>query len=230
MSFFGLGPFELILGAGAIVAVGAVVWTMRGSGGKIRKTVTFLMPGERRGVELRVTKETDYGLYTKKSEGVSRRFIKLARGYAIKRGSSNVVTFFGLEGTIFTAAPGKISMRRNLAETLKFLWGEPFYDQIPEPERKIVEAGTIGVTVEVDPSDLEQLGITEDDESEEGRKILRMSSVDVNAETDAQVLETIANANKPKVENRRELYQMLIGMGLGFGLCLFLASQGWIKI
>jgi hypothetical protein len=106
----------------------------------------------------------------------------------------------------------------------------PFYEQIPEPERKIVEEGNIGVTVEVDPSDLGLLGINEEDESEEGKKILRMSSVDVNAETDAQVLETIANANKPKAENKRELYQMLIGMGLGFGLCLFLASQGWIKI
>ena len=230
MSFFGIGIFELIIGIGSVAAVGTVIWLFRTNAGKIRKTVTFLMPGERRGIELRVTKETDYGIYTKKAEGVTRRFIKLARGYNIKRGSNNYTTFFGLEGTIFTAAPGKVSMRRNLAETLKFLWGDAFYEQIPEPERKIVETGSVGVTVEVDPSDLAQLGISEDEESEESKKILRMSSVDVNAETDAQVLETIANANKPKAANNRELYQMLIGMGLGFGLCLFLASQGLIKI
>jgi hypothetical protein len=229
MSFFGISTFEMVLGVAAVAAVGFVVYLSQSGVSKIRKTVTFLMPGERRGVELKVTKETDFGLYTKKTEGVTRRFIKLARGYTIRRGGSNNITFFGLEGTIFTAAPGKITMKRSLSETLKFLWGEPFYEQIPDPERRIIETGEVGVTIEIEPSDLSQVGIDEETESEEGRRILRMSSVDVNAETDAQVLETIANANKPTGAKNRELYQMLIGAGLGFGFCLFLHVMGWIR-
>lgn len=230
MSFFGLGMMDIVLAVSAVAVVGVVVYLYKTNEGKIKKTVTFLMPGERRGIELKVEKETDFGIYTKKAEGVTRRFIKLARGYSVRRGGSQHITFFGLEGTIFTVAPGRVSLKRSLAETLKFIWGDEFYAQIPGPERKIVEEGTVGVTIDVDPPDLSQLGVDAEGENEETRKILRLSSVDVNAETDAQVLETIANANKPKSANNRELYQMLIGIGLGFGLCLFLASQGIIKL
>lgn len=124
MSFV-FNPLEIAIGVSVIATIGLTLYYLMTSG-KLRKTVTFLMPGERRGVELRVTKETDFGLYTKPSESVTRRFIKLARGYTIKRGRNQHVTFFGLEGTIFTAAPGRISLKRSLAETLKFIWGEPF--------------------------------------------------------------------------------------------------------
>jgi len=185
------------------------------------------MPGERRGIELQVLKETDFGLYTKKAEGVTRRFIKLARGFNIRRGNKLFTTFFGLEGNIFTAQPGRSTMKRTLEETLIFLWGEDFWAQIPEPEKKIIEKGEIGVTIDVDPADMGQI---EAETSEDAEKIAKLSSVDINAESDATVLQVIAETNKQKDTSRRELYQMIIGVGLGMGLMLLLITQGIIKV
>lgn len=219
---------EVIVGVGIVATAAVIVWSFGSK--KIKKTVTFLMPGERRGIELPITKETDYGLITKKTDGVTRRFIKLARGFNIKRGGGNYVTFFGLEGQVFTATPASMSARRSLAETLKFIWGDEFYDQIPDPERKMIEHGEIGVTVEVDPSDLAQLGIDPNDESEETQKILRMSTVDVNQESDALVLETIAQNTKPKDADTHQIWNMLIGAGLGAGVMLLLVVEHIVHV
>jgi len=174
-----------------------------------RKEVLFLRPRDRRGEILEVTRETDRSLICEKSNPL-HRFIKTAPGYTFIDGGKPVTRFWGIEGTVYTALiKGGEEIRMKLTDFLRDAWGKT-YDKMPEKLKKLVE--NVDVIVEPVPIKPEEHGLP------------TLSSDEINDEADAIMLSRLAHVAKP--ETRREFYQMLIGIGLGFGLCLLLLRWG----
>lgn len=181
---------------------------------KPQREVQFLRPRDRRGERLVITKETDRSIACERSNPV-HRFVKMGAAYTFREGGRMITRFWGIEGTAYTGVLEDLKeVKLSISDFLKSLWGDEFYDKMPDEQKKIVEEDNIGVTITPVPIVEEEWGLP------------TLTSDDVNDEGDSIVLERIANVMKPS--GKRELYQMMIGAGLGFGLAAILLRMGYL--
>lgn len=181
---------------------------------KPTKEVLFCRPRDRRGERLFITRETDRSLICGKSNPI-HRFIKVSQGYTFTEGGRTIIRFFGIEGTAYTGglsnpSPQKLPLR----DYLRALWGDKFYEKIPEKQREAVENDVVGVTVE--PVQI----------NEEEYNLPTLTSDDINDESDAVILERLARESSGSV--RREIYQLIVGILIGAGMVFFALRMGWV--
>jgi len=181
-----------------------------------RKVVELLRPRDSRGVRLRVAQETDLGLICKKRGGVVHRFIKRGRGWTFNEGGRMLTKFFGIEGTAYTGiARGDEIVNVSVPQYLKFLWGDKFYESIPEKQRQAVEQDIIGITVSIDKVDEEREGLP------------TLTADDINDEGDSVVLGKLAQA-ATKVDAKKTFTNNIIWLSLGALIMYFLVTRGII--
>jgi len=178
---------------------------------KPRKEVLFLRPRDRRGERIPITRETSTSAWCEKHNPIAR-FIKLGPGYVFTEGGKAVTRFWGIEGTAYTALveEGR-ELKLSVKEYLQALWGDKFYDKIPKEQKEAIESDVVGITVEPKPV-------------EERFDVPPRSEEFLNDEDDAVILTRIAKAQQQSV--KREFYQMLIGIALGFGFAAILLRLG----
>jgi len=203
---------NLILIAGALGITGLMSYSFL----KIKpvKQVELLRPRDRRGKTLSVAKETDLMLECKKINNVVYRFIKAGSSYVFSKSGRMVTKFFAMEGTAYTAmARGDELVKISVAEFLQGLWGKSFYDAIPSPQKKKVEQDVVGITIEVDPIDIDE------------HELASLKSTDLDTEGDSIVLEKLAKTQKPST--KQNIYQFMVGAAVMASLIFFLMIKGW---
>lgn len=179
---------------------------------KPRKEVLLLRPRDRRGEALPVTQETDRSLKCGKSNPI-HRFIKVGAGYVFNIGGTMVTRFFGIEGSAFTATLGSGLMKGTIPDYLREVWGKEQYEKIPLDMRSPLESGKIGIIIEPEPISGKEHGLPD------------LTSDEVDDESDHVMLSRIAAAQAPST--KREFYQMLVGIAIGFGAAAILLRLGW---
>ena len=204
----------LLIGGGAVVYY---LKFMQGIGSGTKKILILLRPGEKRGLEIPIVKETASWLYCKTVEEVPRKFFKVAPGYVFP----NVTKFFAIEGIGYTA---DAKMPTNLApetatldKALRILWGDEKYEKMPKSNRRLVEDTRWGLTIAVDAF--------EDD------TLPKISSEALREKDDESVLKILAeDARNQASKAKFDLQQILIGAGAGALFTYIFINQGWLKV
>ena len=204
----------LLIGGGAVVYY---LKFMQGIGSGTKKILILLRPGEKRGLEIPIVKETASWLYCKTVEEVPRKFFKVAPGYVFP----NVTKFFAVEGVGFTA---DAKMPTNLApetvtidKALRIMWGDEKYEKMPKSNRRIVEDTRWGLTISVEPFDDDTLP--------------KISSEALREKDDESVLKILAeDARNQASKAKFDLQQILIGAGAGALFTYIFINQGWLKV
>lgn len=180
------------------------------------KQVLLLRPRDKRGMQIPIVRETDSTLECKKVGDVARRFIKAGCAWTFVIGRQVTTRFFGMEGTAYTAIiKNKEEEKVSLEEALRSLWGDKFYEDVPEKQKSIIEKHKWGLTVEVEPI-------------EEGDDMISIASDIVQDASDSIILDKLAGAQKTSTTS--QIYQFLMGAVTGALLVFFAATQGWILI
>jgi len=157
MSIISTLTSPLVLGLGAVGITGAVAFyyystvVKGGMGSGTKKILVLIRPGERRGLEIPILKETAVWLYCKTVDDIPRKFYKVAPGYVFP----NVTKFYAVEGVGYTA---DVKMPTNLEpetvtidKALRILWGDEKYEKMPKSNRKMVEDTKWGLTISIEP-------------------------------------------------------------------------------
>lgn len=199
----------------ALIVVAVVFYAVIRVGfkSKPRKEVLLLRPRDRRGETLPVTKETDRSLTCGKSNPI-HRFIKLGPGYSFHDSGKLVTRFWGIEGTAYTADLATGKLQGPLSDYLREIaWDPDFYDRLPDDRKKAIETAKSGIIVEPVSIDEESYGLP------------TLTGDDVNDEGDSVLLQRIAQGTKQSTA-KREFYQLLTGVLIGFGLAAILLRLG----
>jgi len=203
-----IGVFILI---GVLVGVFLRPW--------VGNMVMKIIPSENRFEDYDIQEETAISLICKIKKGFPpHRFLKCWPGYTGIAGKilkKPVTRFFGREGTAYTwhikdQVEQKIG---SLAKTIQHLWGEDFYDSIPEKQKKDLEESKIGVTVKLD---------SEDPLTPKGMRTV--SEENIKQDEDMQASKTFWKGKK--ITERGALINLILGIGTGFGICATLVLLG----
>lgn len=192
----------------------AVIFTLRSR--MPRKEVMHLRPRDKRGEAFKVSDETDLALICNMKNGSVNRYIKRGCGWVFNEKGRMVTRFFGMEGTAYTTeAKGNDIFKVPVSKFLKSYWGETFYNQIPEKQRRAVETDVIGITIE--PTKIE----------EEEYELPNLTTEQINDEDDAQMLKKFVQQHREKT-TAQDVYRIVIVFVLGFLSAFFVLTKGWI--
>jgi hypothetical protein len=204
----------LVIGGGAVVYY---LKFMQGIGSGTKKVLILLRPGEKRGLEIPIVKETASWLYCKTVEEVPRKFFKVAPGYVFP----NVTKFFAVEGVGYTAdakLPTNLAPETaTLDKALRILWGDEKYEKMPKSNRRLVEDTRWGLTIAV--------------EAFEDETLPNISSEALREKDDEAILHILAEDAKNAASKAKfDLQQILIGAGAGALFTYIFINQGWLKV
>ncbi len=185
----------------------------------VGNSIMKVIPSENRFVDFDIEEETAISIYCKGKKGFPpHRFIKCWPGYigVVGRFLKKPITrFFGREGTAYTwHIKNNLEIKiGSLAKAVKHLWGEDFYDTIPEKQREDLEASKISVTVKLD---------SEDALTPAGMRVV--SEENIKQDEDIQASKTFWKGKK--LTDRGALINLILGIGTGFGICATLVLLG----
>lgn len=198
----------ILLSGTAVMVIPLVIYWFRPV-----KRVDLLRPRDRRGKTLSVSRETDLGIECRRSKGFIYRFIKAGPAWVFNQGGKMVTKFFGVEGTAYTGVvQGDDVVRTPVSEYLKFLWGDKFYDAIPNQQKQAVETDVVGITVEIGKV------------VEEDYDLTTLTAADLDDEGDSVVLGKIAKGQA--VSKKGQTFNFIIAFLLGTALTYFLMTSG----
>jgi len=201
---------NLILAITVISGIGYVILFL-----KPTKKVLHLRPRDHRGKTLTVSQETDLALTCKPKKGVSHWFIKYGPSYVFNEGGRMVTRFFGIEGTAYTAiAVYDELIKVSVKEFLEACWGNKFFKLLPEKQRKIIEEDRVGITIELQKIDAEDVGLP------------TLTSSDINDEGEQIILSKISSPKKTNTS--QTIMASLTTFLLGAALAYFVVKQGYI--
>jgi hypothetical protein len=185
----------------------------------VGNTIMKIIPSENRFVDFDIEEETAISIYCKNKKGIPpHRFIKCWPGYigVVGRFLKKPITrFIGREGTAYTwhIKDQKEEKIGSLAKTVKHLWGEEFYETIPEKQKKDLEESMIGVTVKLESEDaLTPAGMR------------TVSEENIKQDDDIQASKTFWKGKK--ITDRGAWINLILGIGTGFGICATLVLLG----
>jgi hypothetical protein len=208
-----MGVLIVLIGLGAYYYFN--VLNKGGSGTK--KKLVLIRPGEKRALEIDITKETAHWLYCKTVEDVPRKFYKVAPGYVFP----NVTKFFAIEGIGYTAdirTPENTQPEpTTIDKALRILWGDEKYERMPKSNRKLVEDTRWGLTISI--------------EAYEGEDMPNISSEALREKDDEAVLKILAeDAENQGKKAKFDFQQILIGVAIGALIVYIMVNQGWLKV
>lgn len=204
-----VGMISLVVTLGA---VGVLVYFYKYSDATSKGTVILFRTRDKRAEFIPIEKEEEFIIKCREKDKILRRFVKAGNGWVIKKKNF----FLGVEGSGYTAIVGKPEMKpMPLQDALKEIWGDKFYEKIPEARiTQLVNANWI---VNIEP-----VGI---DPTEAG--LPRLSAEDLNDREDTIVLEKLAKsveATKPKMD----MMMMMLAGGCGAGIMLLAVAMKWV--
>lgn len=178
-------------------------------------------PETHRFHELNVEEESAVSITCKDEKGMPpQKFFKHNPGFVgiVGRFLKKPVTLFlGRTGTAYTwrLEAGAWKKLGTLAAALKDIWGDTFYDEIPEEKKKVLEKSEIQITV----------GLADDPLTPEGRKVV--SEEDIHKEEDRAASRTFWKERFSK--DKMWIVNLLLAAGTGFAVCAALVLFGVIK-
>jgi len=184
--------------------------------------VIKFIPGSHRFLDLAIDEETSVSVQCKKVKGIPiQRFFKLHPGFTgiVGRFIKKPITrYLGIEGTAYTwkVKAGSWEKLGTLQEAVRTVWGEDFYDTVPERQRKTLEESRIQITVGLDESPLTPEGMRS------------ISEEDIKQEEDRQAAKTLWEENK--TAQKGFYVNLLLAGGTGFGVALALVMLGIIRM
>jgi len=193
---------------------------------KAKNRVIKLLPRDKRFLEFKIEEESAVGILCEPKKGYPlHRFIKLLPGYTgiVGRFLKRAVTlYFGKEGTAYTwRLKSKLKQEiGSLAKALQMVWGEEFYNLIPEDARQKVEESKINVTVNLDDADLAK--------DTEGKDLPVRREEDIKTEEDRVAAQTYWEGKA--ITMRKQWLEYLFIAGFGFGVALALQIIGVLRI
>jgi len=195
-------------GAAAVAAIAAYLVIQSAQQARI---VELLRPRDNRIKILQVDNETDLGLRCKPSEGSVHVFIKAGRSWVVE-GRRRLIKFFGAETTAYTTViKDSVEQKVSFTEYLRLLWGDKFFDSVPEKQQKLLQDSVFGITVE--PT---RINAAEHD-------LDALTSDDVDNQSDNIILKKIAKDQGSKTS---PLYTGGLGAIIGALVMYFLMTRG----
>lgn len=196
--------------------------------------VIKLIDREYRFVDLDIDEETAVSIECKDKKGMPpQRFYKWRPAYTGIMGKfvkKPVTRFFGKEGTAYTWGmgaeeegkatdpkdPKTFKPMGKLCDAIKTLWGNAFYDEIPEKQKELLEKSQIQFTVQLDQGPL----------TPSGYKVV--SEEDIKAEEDRKAAETFWQGKK--TIEKGQWIQWIFILLAGFGIACALMIIGILRI
>lgn len=154
---FEVGGLNLILLAVLLPFGGILIGYAASTYLATSRRVMLVRERDRRGRQYGIKKEDHIKVITKGNPPL--RIYKYRGAYEFVAGMGRkVTTFFAKEGTAYNMAleSGEVevkqdlSKRENFGEIAKILWGEEFYNTVPEDRRRQLETRAITMTVEIE--------------------------------------------------------------------------------
>ena len=180
-----------------------------------KREVLHLRPRDKRGEKLKVSDETDLAVICKRKNNSVNRYFKKGCAWVFNESGRMVTKFFGMEGTAYTAvARGDEQVKVSVSEFLRTTWGESFYAQIPEDQRRDVETDVVGITVEV-----ESIDVDEED-------LINLTSDQINDEDDSMMLKKFVDQSKGST-TKRDITAIGGAMLLAAFFMFFLMTRFW---
>jgi hypothetical protein len=183
--------------------------------------VLKLDPSEHRYHELDIYEETAISIECVDKKGMPpQRFFKHHPGFVGTSGKflkKTVTLFLGRTGTAYTwrMEQGMWKCLGNLAEAVRTVWGEAFYETVPDDQKKLLEDSKVNVTV----------GLAEEPLTPSGMR--PVSEEDIHKEEDRSASRTFW---KERFAKDKSLYiNIILAAGLGFGICAALFLLGIFK-
>ena len=123
---------------------------------KAKDQVMKIMLRDRRFIDFNVAQENAFSVECEPMKGYPpQRFVKLRPGFTGRVGKflrKAITRYIGIEGTAYTqlieSGPKQLG---SLADALRGLWGENFYNEVPESKRQELEESKIMVTIDINP-------------------------------------------------------------------------------
>jgi len=193
---------------------------------RAKNRVIKLLPHDKRFIEFNIQEESAVGILCEEKKGHPlHRFIKLFPGYTgmVGRFLKRAVTlYFGLEGTAYTwRLQSKVTETLgSLADALKVVWGNEFYNVIPEEQRQKVEESKINVSVNLDD--------TAQAKDNEGNDLPVRREEDIKTEEDRVAAQTYWEGKA--ITTRKQWLEYLFIAGFGFGVACALQILGVLRI
>jgi hypothetical protein len=184
--------------------------------------VIKFMPGDHRFMDLNIDEETSISIQCKKEKGMPiQRFFKLHPGFTGIVGriiKKPITRYLGMEGTAYTwqIKSGKWEKLGSLQDAVRAIWGEDFYQTVPETQKLKLEESRIQVTVGLDESPLTPEGMRS------------ISEEDIKQEEDRQASKTFWEEHSSQMKGW--LINLFLAGGTGFGIALACMFLGIIRI
>jgi hypothetical protein len=184
--------------------------------------VLKLDPSTHRFLEYNIREESAISIECEEKKGTPpQKFFKHHPGFTGIVGrfmKKNVTLFLGRQGTAYTwkLEAGKWVKLGKLSKAIQTLWGQAFYETIPDRQKELLEKSTIEVTV----------GISEDPLTPKGMKSI--SEEDIHKEEDRAASKTFWKERGAK--DRGMFINIFLAAGVGFAICASLFLLGIFKI
>lgn len=180
--------------------------------------VIKFIPGDHRFIDYDIEEETAVSISCKKKKGYPKqRFFKYHPGFTGIMGKfikKPVTRFLGIEGTAYTweMKNGEYVDAGSFQDVLRAIWGEDFWDYVPEEQKNLLEDKKIKVTIGLDESPL----------TPEGYRPI--SEEDIKQEEDRVASRTFWSEHGAQI--RGYLINLFLAGGTGFGIALALQILG----
>lgn len=184
--------------------------------------VIKISPSDHRFTDLDIEEETSISVQCKKKKGMPiQRFLKLHPGFTgiVGRFIRKPITrYLGLEGTAYTweIENGKHKKLGSLGAVVQGIWGEDFWETVPERQKAMLQESRILVTVGLDESPLTPPGMR------------TISEEDVKQEEDRQASKTFWSEHGAQM--KAFFINLILAGGTGFGIAMLLMMLGIIRM
>ena len=216
--YFGNPMSWVFMGIFILIGVLAGVFLRPWMGNQVQK----FSPSDHRFIDLDIEEETSVSILCKKKKGMPpQRFFKHHPGFTgiVGRFIKKPVTrFLGLEGTAYTwqIEAGRYKKVGSLEKALRTVWGEDFWQTVPDKQKAACETSRIQVTVGLDEAPLTPPGMR------------AISEEDIKQEEDRRASKTFWSEHGAKMQGY--IINLLLGIGTGFGIALLLVMIGIINV
>lgn len=189
-----------------------------------KNQVCKILIGDKRGYDLDILQENAVSLECNPHKRMPpQRFLRYRSGFTIDQqtrlGRKRKITrYFAKIGTAFTKRmESGILTNVSLADTLRTLWGNETYEKMRDELKAPIEAGKIGVTIQLE----------DDPDTPEG--LHPISEENIKQEEDRQAAATLWAGRKEAMKTLA--IQSIFPIGLGFGIAIVLCLiMGWIPV
>lgn len=184
--------------------------------------VIKFIPGDHRFIDLSIDEESSVSVQCKKVKGMPiQRFFKLHPGFTgiVGRVLKKPITrYLGIEGTAYTwqIKHGRWENLGSLEKAVQTVWGETFWNTVPERQQAMLAESRIQVTVGLDEAPLTPQGMRS------------ISEEDIKQEEDRQASRTFWQEHGAQMKGF--FINMILAGGTGFGLALLLVLLGIIRM